>query len=180
MKRIFNLTLGFSTFGVAFFLIGLQTTFVSCTKTVEKSDTVTVTQTDTLIISKDTMVTAQILASRPWLLQYIHGVTANDTVYYTRGGAYNIDFDKQTATFNVAGMGNFIDIVGATHGMTWDFTNSSNTALTLVADNTGIPNQTYSWDNLRYRNDSLLLDQFSSYQGTNSQAEIIWVGTVGN
>jgi hypothetical protein len=141
---------------------------------------VTVTKTDTLTLSKDTTVTTQILSSRTWMLQYIHGVTANDTVYYTRGGAYNIDFDKQSVSFNAAGTGTVIDIAGDSHDMTWNFTNSANTALTLVADNTGIPNQTYYWDNLRYRNDSLLLDQFSSYQGTNSQAEIIWVGAVGN
>jgi hypothetical protein len=182
MKHIFSL--GLPAFILIFLLFGFQTTFISCTKTVTNTDTVTVTKTDTLVktntdtVSKDTAITVQLLASRPWQLQYIHSVTDNDTVVYTRGGAYNVDFDSQVITFNSNFTGSVVDIASAFHSTVWSFSpDSVNNELILVVNNQpSLPNQTYTWSNMTYRNDSLLVDQYSNYQGVNSQAEIIWVG----
>jgi hypothetical protein len=183
MKTI--LSLGLSTFVFIFLLFAFPTPFVSCTKNVTKTDTVnkmdtlqkidTVSRIDT--VSTDTAVTVQLLASRQWQLQYIRGVTDNDSVIYTRGGTYNIDFDPQTITFNPNFTGSLTDIASASHSTTWSFSNSSNTGLTLVVSNKfPLPNQTYVWSNMSYRNDSLLIDQYSTYLTVNSESEIIWVG----
>jgi hypothetical protein len=180
MKRLSSL--GLSAIVLLFLLFGFQTSFISCTKTrvVNQTDTVTVTKTDTVtdIVSKDTAVTVQILASRQWELSYIHSVSDNDTVVYTRGGYYNVDFDSQIITFNSNFTGSVIDIASASHSLTWSLSpDSLNNELILVVNNQpALPNQSYSWSNMTYRNDSLLVDQYSTYQGVNSQAEIIWVG----
>lgn len=155
---------GLSTLALIFLLFGLQTTVASCTKTVTRT------------ASKDTAITIQLLTSRQWKLQYIHGVSDNDTVFYTRGGAYNVDFDPQTITFNPDFTGTVIPISSVPQSLTWGFLNQSNSSLSFVVDHGSAPDETYSWDNMSYRNDSLLIDQFSSYQGVNSQAEIVWIG----
>jgi hypothetical protein len=182
MKQL--ISLGLSTLALIFFLFGFQTTFVSCTKTktVTNTDTVTVTKTNTDtvtdVVSKDTAITVQLLASRQWQVQYIHSVTDNDTVVYQRGGAYNVDFDPQVITFNSNFTGTVVDIVAASHSTTWSLSpDSVNNELVLVVSNQSpLPNQTYTWSNMTYRNDSLLVDQYSNYEGVKSQAEIIWVG----
>lgn len=180
MKPILKLTA--TSFVLIFILFGVQAPFSSCTKTVTKTDTVTLTKTDTLVktVSKDTAITAQLLASRQWEVQYLRDVTNNDTTIYTRGGAYNVNFNSQLLTFNTNFTGSVVDINSVSHTTTWNFTNSANTALTLVVSNPSpLPYQTYNWNNMTYRNDSLLIDQYSSYQGNNSQTEIIWLGVGG-
>jgi hypothetical protein len=180
MKQL--ISLGLSTLALIFFLFGFQTTFVSCTKTktVTNTDTVTVTKTDTLtdVVSKDTAITVQLLASRQWQLNYIHSVTDNDTIVYQRGGAYNVDFDAQVITFNSNFTGTVVDITSASHSTTWSLSPDSvnNELIFVVSNPSSLPNQTYTWSNMTYRNDSLLVDQYSNYEGVNSQAEIIWVG----
>jgi len=176
MSRVFSLSLTILT--IVIFLFGFQTTFVSCTKT-STSDTVTITRIDTLIktdtlSTPDTAITIPLITSAPWKLLYIRGVTDDTIVYYTRGGQYNVNFDAQLVAFNANMTGTFIDASSGTHTITWNWSNSSNTQITWVASNPSpFPSQTVVWDNLRYRNDSLLFDQYWTFEGINSQSECV-------
>jgi hypothetical protein len=174
MSRIIALAL--PCFLAFFILFGASTGFTSCTKTNTKTitDTVDITKTDT--VNADTAVTTQILTSHTWMLQYYRSVTGDSIVYYTRGGAYNEDFDAETLAFSSNLTGTFVDGSDASHSFTWSWSNSSNTQLSFVVANPSpLPSQTIVWDNLAYRNDSLIVDQYWSYETTNSQAEAVFV-----
>jgi hypothetical protein len=178
MNRVFSISLSILT--IVILLFGFQTTFVSCTKT-STTDTVTITKIDTLtktdtLSTSDTAITIQLLTSTPWKLLYLRGVSDDTIVYYTRGGQYNENFDAQLITFNANMTGAFIDGNSGNHTFTWNWSNSSNTQLTWVAtNNPPFPTETFVWDDLRYRNDSLLFNQYSTFEGNNSQVECILV-----
>ena len=178
MSRVFSVSLSILT--IVIVLFGFQTTFVSCTKT-STTDTVTITKIDTLtktdtLSTSDTAITIQLITSTPWKLLYLRGVTDDTIVYYTRGGQYNQNFDAQLLTFNANMTGAFIDGNSGNHTITWSWSNASNTQITFVASNPPpLPAQTVVWDNLRYRNDSLLFDQYWTFEGINSQSECIAV-----
>jgi hypothetical protein len=180
MTRIFSISCSLSI--ALFVLFGFQTTFTSCTKTTTHYDTVTVTKTDTTVKTDsvsltDTAVTVQLLTTNPWELQYTRMVSGDSIIYYTRGGAYNEDFDAEYITFSSNLTGTFVDPTGTSHSFTWSWTNATNTQITLIIS-TGIPllpAETVVWDNLRFKNDSLLYDQYDSFGTVNQQAECIMI-----
>ena len=180
MTRIFSVS--GSLFIALMVLFGFQTTFTSCTKTTTHYDTLTVTKTDTTLKTDsvaltDTAVTVQLLTASPWELQYIRMVSGDSIIYYTRGGAYNENFDAELITFSSNLTGTFVDPTGTSHSFTWSWSNSANTQITLIIS-TGIPLQpteTVVWDNLRFKNDSLLFDQYDSIGTLNQQGECVMI-----
>jgi hypothetical protein len=180
MTRIFSISC--SLIIALIVLFGFQTTFTSCTKTTTHYDTVTVTKTDTTVKTdtvalSDTAVTVQLLTANPWELQYIRMVSGDSIIYYTRGGSYSENFAAENITFSSNLTGTFVDPTGASHPFTWSWSNATNTQITLIIT-TGIPllpTETFVWDNLRYKNDSLLFDQYDSFGTVNQQAECVMI-----
>jgi hypothetical protein len=179
MKRILGFSL--SLFVIFMIMCTFQTGFTSCTKT-SVTDTITITKIDTTVmvktdtISSDTALTLQILTANSWKIQYLRAVTDDTITFYTRGGTYNQDFDAEYVTFNANLTGVLVDAVGASHQMTWNWSDSSNTQITFIIQNPlPLVPQTTVWNNIRYKNDSLLLDQYWTYAYINSQAEVVWI-----
>jgi len=180
MTRIFSISC--SLFIALFVLFGFQTTFTSCTKTTTHYDTVTVTRTDTTVKTDsvaltDTTVTVQLLAASPWQLQYTRMVSGDSIIYYTRGGAYSENFAAELITFSSNLTGTFVDPTGTSHSFTWSWSNATNTQITLVIT-TGIPllpTETVVWDNLTFKNNSLLFDQYDSIGTLNQQGECVMI-----
>lgn len=180
MTRIFSISV--SLLIALIVLLGVQTTFTSCTKTTTHYDTITVTKSDTTLKTdtvalSDTAVTVQILTTGPWELQYTRMVSGDSIIYFTRGGAYNENFDAELITFSSTNTGTFVDPTGTSHSFTWSWSNSANTQITLIIS-TGIPLQpteTVVWDNLRFKNDSLLFDQYDSIGTLNQQGECVMI-----
>lgn len=167
--------LGLSSLLGFIILLTMQTGVSSCTKEVVKVDTLT--KIDTVVIQQDTTVTLAILTANKWRSQEIRGVIGNDTIVYQRGGTNNTqDYDNEYIQFNADGTGILYDAAGTTHQTTWSFSDSSHTKLTFIVFNPApIPSQTVTYDNLRYKNKALLFDQYWSYQGINSHAQLIRV-----
>jgi hypothetical protein len=170
MKKL----LGISSFLFLIILTSLQTGVTSCTKDKTIYDTVTVIKKDTLVI-QDTAISLQLLAANSWKVQEIRGVQNNSVVYYQRGGTTNTEsFDNEYITFNTDKTGIYYDNAGYTHQMTWDFSNNVNTKLTIVIQNPApLANQTVVYENLRYKNKTLLFDQYWTYNNTNAHAQVI-------
>ncbi len=95
--------------------------------------------------------------------------------YYKRGGLSNTEnFDNEYITFNTNKTGIYFDAVGATHQMTWDFSNIENTKITFVVQNPApLAAQTVVWENLRYKNKTLIFDQYWTYNNVNAHAQVI-------
>jgi hypothetical protein len=169
MKKLFS----FSTIFCVILLM-MQAGVSSCTKEVIVTDTVTITKKDTVII-KDTAITLQLLTSKSWKVEEIRGVQGNTILYYKRGGTGNTEnFDIEYITFNANKTGIYFDGVGTTHQITWDFANADNTKLTFIVQNPSpIPAQTVVYENLRYKNGSLLFDQYWTYNNINTHAQVI-------
>lgn len=145
-------------------LLLFQTSFTSCKKE-------TITKTDTVVV-KDTAISLELLTSNSWKVQELRGVTGNTITYYLRGGSSNTEnFDAEYITFNAAKTGIYFDASGVTHQMTWDFSSSTNTKLTFVIQNNGIPSQTVIFDNIRYKNKALYYDQYWTYNNINCHAQ---------
>lgn len=165
-------------------ILMLQIGATSCTKDntiyktdtlmVIKKDTLTVVQKDTVII-KDTAITLQLLTSKSWVMQEIRGVQGNNLLYYKRGGTSNTEsFDADHIKFDANKTGTYVDGNGATHQISWDFSNSDNTKLTFIVSNpVPLTSQTVVYDNLRYKNGVLLFDQYWTYNNINSHAQAI-------
>jgi hypothetical protein len=158
-----------SPFLFLIFLVVLQTQFASC-----KKETITVTHTDTVFL-KDTAISAQLLSANSWKIQELRGVIGNSITSYQRGGTGNTEnYDNEYITFNADKTGILFDAAGGTHSLTWDFSNSLNTKLTLIVNNP-VPaaSQTVVYENLRYKNKALLFDQYWTYNFTNAHTQII-------
>ena len=166
--------------------ISLQTSITSCTKDITIYDTVTLTQTDTLtridtltqidtLIITDTAISLELLTANSWKMQEFRGVIGNTITYYLRGGSGNTEnYDNEYITFNANKTGILYDAEGTTHQITWDFSNSNNTGLTFVVQNSyPVPNQTVVYENLRYKNKSLLFDQYWTYNNINSHTQAV-------
>ena len=169
MKKI----LGASSF-LTFLLLMLQAGVTSCSKEPVLFDTVTVTKRDTVYI-KDTAVSLQLLTANAWKLQEIRGVQGNTIIYYNRGGTGNTEnFDREYIQFRANNTGTYIDGDGASHGMTWSYSNAEETKITLVIQNPApTPSHTMVYDNLRYKNGALLFDQYWSYNNVNFHAQVV-------
>jgi hypothetical protein len=170
MKKLISV----SSFLVFASLLFLQTGVTSCTKEKIVVDTVTVTKTDTLII-QDTTVSLELLTANSWKLQEIRGVNGNTMVFYERGGTLNTqNFDNEYIRFRADGTGTYFDASGATHQITWEFSNEARTKLTFVVSNPApLESHIVVYENLRYKNQALLFDQYWTYDNINSHAQVI-------
>jgi len=159
MKQVFT----FSLAGLIFTLFFLQTGVSSCSKDQIIYDTIKVNtiQHDTIVI-KDTALTIQLLTAHSWRMQEIRGVSNNVAFYYLRGGSSNTQsFDNDVITFRSDKTGTYTDNSGNSFSLTWDFTNSSNTRIVYTMPNSNLaPNLVVIWENLRYKNASLLYDEY--------------------
>lgn len=154
----------------------------SCEKDVTTYDTVTVTKTDTLtqndtLVIMDTTVTLELLTANSWKMQELRGVIGNDITFYERGGTSNTEnYDNEYIRFNADGTGILYDAAGTTHNITWAFADGTTTKLTFVVSNPPpIASQNVVYENLRYKNNTLLFDQYWSYNGINSHAQAVRV-----
>jgi hypothetical protein len=163
----------------AFYLF-LYTGVTSCTKEkiIPKEtiilDTVTITQTDTVII-QDTAISLDLLTANSWKLQELRGVNANTILFYERGGTSNTqNYDNDNLRFEASGTGVYLDENGYTHQIKWEFSNETNTKLTLVISNPA-PDHSHTviFENLRYKNKALYFDQYWTYNDVNSHAQCI-------
>jgi len=162
MKRLFS-ALTLLTIPLIFML---QVSTTSCTKENIKYDTVTVTKRDTIII-KDTVLSVAILTANSWKLQEMKGVLGGVNRYYLRGGSSNTEsFDNEYITFNQNGTGTYVQNNGIQNSITWSFSNEAHTKLTLTLLNTPAT-FTVTWDNIRYKNKSLIYDDYYTDGNTN-------------
>lgn len=170
MKKL----LGFSSFFVFVLLSMVQTSVSSCTKDETIYDTVTVIKTDTLVI-QDTAITLQLLTSTSWKTQEIRGVIGNTLLFYSRSSNSNTeDYSNEYITFSADKTGVLYDAAGALHQLTWNFNNNTNTKLTYIVQNPApLASQTVVYENLRYKNNALLFDQYWTYNNINSHAQVI-------
>jgi hypothetical protein len=169
-----------SFFLVFAFLLFFSISVTSCTK--EKivpqetviHDTVAVTQTDTVVI-QDTAISLELITANSWKLQQLRGVNANTIMFYERGGASNTqNFDNDNIRFEADSTGVYFDENGYTHQIRWEFSNETNTKLTLVISNPAPEHShTVVYENLRYKNKALYFDQYWTYNDINSHAQII-------
>jgi len=146
----------------------------SCTKDHTIYDTVTVT--DTLVI-KDTTLSAEILTSHSWKLLEARGVLEGQILYYYRGGSNNTQsYDNENLQFNADKTGLLLDNAGFTHQIvSWDFANNEHTKLTFsMYDAPGVISL-YTWDNIKFKNNSLYYDLYytSNYTGNDYHGQDI-------
>lgn len=140
----------------------------SCTKDHTIYDTVTVTKTDTITVKDtvkitDTTVTTEILTAHSWKIQYLRGVYGGDTVLYLRGGINNTqNLDADYVTFNAGGTGFNNDAINGSHQITdWQFTNAEHTQITFkYYVTTSSVYHVITWDNLRFKNNTLMYDEY--------------------
>lgn len=168
MKKVIGI------FSLVSFLLLMQMGVTSCTKDKTIYQTDTVIKKDTIII-KDTAISLQLLTANSWKMQEILGVQGNNQIYYKRGGTANTEsFDADYIKFNADKTGVYVDGHSASHQITWDFSNSSNTKVTFTVSNPApLNSQTVVYDNLRYKNGALLFDQYWTYNNVNSHAQAI-------
>ena len=165
MKVLFS----FSAIFVLMFVISFEGGLTSCTKdhtiydtvTLEKTDTVTLR--DTLTIA-DTLVTEAILTANPWKLLELRGVNEGVVLYYVRGGLSNTDnYDNEYYVFNSDHTGYEVDNASVTHNISqWALSNPDNPKLTATYYVDATTTMLLTWDNLRFRNNSLYYDEYYS------------------
>jgi len=153
--------------GLIIILLTIQGGLSSCTKDKTIYDTVIVNRTDTVtvkdtVIITDTTVTTEILTAHPWRIQYYRGVYGGDTVVYLRGGSNNTQsYDDDYVTFYADGTGFNNDAVGGSHQITeWKFTNAEHTQITFKYFAGPVIYHFITWDNLRFKNNSLMYDEY--------------------
>lgn len=173
MKKL----LGFSSALSLVLFVGLQTGVSSCTKETIVHDTVKVTNNviikDTVLISKDTMLTVQRLTANQWKLQELRGVAGNANVLYVRGGSANTsNYDNEYAVFNANGTGTYYDPNGFSSSFTWSFSNTANTKLVRTI---AFPTVTtvVTWDNIVYRDGKIYYDEYFTQGSTNAHLQAI-------
>ena len=149
---------------LSFFEVGVS----SCTKDHNIYDTVTVIKKDTVII-KDTVLTAEILASHPWKVQELRAVNEGTIEYYLRGGSSNtINFDNEYTVFNADKTGYTVDNAGYTHQISnWDLTTTDKTTLTFIFYDTPTVTSLITWDNIHYKDKNINYDDYytNNYNG---------------
>jgi hypothetical protein len=162
------------------FLLLIQVGITSCSKEELIHDTVTITETDTLIIKdtvtiKDTAISLELLTANSWKLQEIRGVTGSSIVFYQRGGSSNTEnFDPEYITFDTNKTGVYNDGFNHSHSIIWDFLNNEKTKLTFTITNLApLPDQTVIYENLRFKNGALLFDQYWTIGGQNHHSQVI-------
>jgi hypothetical protein len=176
LKRIF----GFSSLFFFVFLSIVQTGTVSCTKEVTKYDTVKIFHTDTLsiidtLIIKDTAISLDLLTANSWKVQECKGVLDNFVLFYVRGGVNNtVNYDKDVIRFKADKTGTFTDGNGGQHTITWDFLNTEMTQLSFVVSNPApLASQVVIWENLRFKNEAILCDQYWTYDRENTHSQLV-------
>lgn len=176
MKKLVFLPL-FSSLLILFLL---QAGITSCTKDKTIYDTVTVVKKDTIriidtVVIQDTAISLQLLTATSWRVQEMRGVIGNSILYYVRGGVNNTEnYDHEYITFRPDKSGVLFDAAGAMHQITWNFTNSKNTEITMVVQNPfPMASQTVVYENIRYKDRALHFDQYWTYNNINSHAHLV-------
>lgn len=154
---------GFSSFALMASLFFLQVGISSCTKEKIIKDTVIIKDIvilkDTVII-KDTLLSTQILTANPWKIKETRGVLGGATVYYVRGGSANTEsFDNEFILFNANGTGSYVGNNGTQFQLTWNFMDAEHVKIMWSLLNSPAT-YTLTWDNIRYKNNSLIFDQY--------------------
>ena len=124
----------------------------SCTKTTIKTDTITVTKTDTLQ-EKDTTLTTAILTANPWKAIYDRATVGGNMLFYQRGGTNNtMNLDNEYITFKSDNTGVYTDNSGTQATFTWHFTNATNTSIELLSN---LSSNVNVWENISYDDNAL-------------------------
>ena len=166
-----NKFFGLSFFAIITSLSLFQMSVSSCTKEkiVNKTDTVTVTR-------QDTTLSDQMLTAHRWKIYEERGVSGNNfVIYYLRGGSNNtFNLDGERVKFNANGTGIHTAHGGGTTNYTWAFSNPEHTKLTWTVVNTP-GTYTITWENIRYKNGLIYLDQYyrDANTGSNSHSQQI-------
>ena len=118
---------------------------------------------DTVYI-KDTVVTAEILTSHPWKIQEIRGVDQGSILYYLRGGTTNTtNYDNEYITFSANQNGFEVDNAGITHQISnWNLSGTQIVKLTCTYHVNSSNTMVLTWDNLRFKNNTLYYDEYYS------------------
>ncbi len=168
-----NKILGASILSFLVFFSSLNVSLTSCTKekiVIIKKDTII--QKDTVLL-KDTALTLEILTANPWQLQEYKGVVGNKKVWYERGSSNNTqNFDSDYITFKLDKTGQYTDGFGGQYAITWDFVNSDSTKIKWVY-NRPQGKLTVTYDNIRYKNASLLFDQYWTDKRIHSHTQVV-------
>ena len=84
--------------------------------------------THTVVVGKEV-----ILTHHAWKLEELNQVENNSQIYYKRGGTSNThDLDDDRITFLDNGPGIYSPTPTENYNLTWEFTNSSKTAMNIV------------------------------------------------
>ena len=110
------------------------------------------------------MVTEAIVISNSWKLLEIRGVDEGTVLYYLRGGSSNTtSYDNEYYVFNANHTGFEIDNAGVNHDIPqWSLTNPDNPKLTMTYNIDGVTTMMITWDNLRFKDNSLYYDEYYS------------------
>jgi hypothetical protein len=168
MKRFFGLSF------VLFFLFAItgQLSLSSCTKESTKYDTV-VKQTNVYdTINRRDTINMAILTANSWKIEEIRAVSGNNVIFYQRGGNSNTqNFDNEYITFNSDGSGTYVDNLGGTYTINWKFADSTYTVIKYTLN---LPTPLFdTWENIIYRNGSIMYDEYNNQNGTNNQSTVI-------
>ena len=159
----------FTSSAIFFLMFGIfsDVGLTSCTKDHTIYDTVTVEKTDTLRVTDtltiaDTMVTEAILTANPWKLLEIRGLEEGTVLYYLRGGSSNpYNYDNEYYVFNSDHTGYEITNVGVNQPISdWVLSNPDNPKLTCTYHNNSTTTMLLTWENLRFKNNSLYYDEY--------------------
>ena len=147
------------------FLIFFQVSVSSCTKEKIVYDTIVKIKNDTIvrndtIVKQDTMLSLEIFTANAWQIFEERGVIGGLPLYYLRGGTNNTQsFDNEYIFFKTDKTAIYVQNNGLKPQVTWDFANPEHTKVTWTMYNTPAT-FTVTWDNIRYKNKNLFMDQY--------------------
>jgi hypothetical protein len=157
MKKIFKDSIALTVLGASIALFQMN----SCT------DPITQTKTDTVYNSPDSLIKAQILVAKTWMIDQlqneIYGVFGN----YVRGGINTTgrNYDINRYKFNSDGTAIYIGEDGNTYNATWKFASSDDRTITFTFYRNGVPNIN-NWEMVEIADNYIHVTQhFSGYNG---------------
>ena len=147
------------------YLSAFQSGFSTCTKN-KPVDAISTTNNN----KSCDPVSLEILTANPWKIQESQGVVGGSKLYYLRGKSNNTEsFNKEYIVFNADKTGTNVYNDGNQTRFTWEFVNEEQTKLVWTVRNTPA---TFSitWDNIRYKNNSLHFDEYYTDGNTGMHA----------
>jgi hypothetical protein len=150
MKTLIILSTSLLVYFTAF-----QSTYSTCSKKKILEQPVSVNNNNECL-----PVTIDILTANPWKIKEDRGVVGGSLMYYSRGGSNNVEsFDKEYIVFNADKTGTHYYNDGGKTNFTWKFANNEQTKIIWSVRNTPASFDLV-WDNIRYKNNNLYLDQY--------------------